>query len=92
MPWSKVTSKAALPSPSRLTCLCSILSRSGWGGICGRGLLAEVRTAYAYRDLTDNEWHWALDFVVNGGMPLTPTRSTNGLYWWMVDMLLRTGT
>jgi ATP-dependent Lhr-like helicase len=29
-----------------------------------------VRTAYSYRDLTDGEWQWALDFVVNGGHAL----------------------
>jgi ATP-dependent helicase Lhr and Lhr-like helicase len=30
-------------------------------------LLAEVRTAYGYRDLSDAEWRWSLDFVANGG-------------------------
>lgn len=33
-------------------------------------LLAEVRTAWAYRDLTDTEWAWALDFVTRGGAAL----------------------
>ncbi len=33
-------------------------------------MLAEVRTAYAYRDLSDAEWRWALDFVVQGGEAL----------------------
>ena len=33
-------------------------------------LLAEVRTAYAYRDLSDAEWRWALNFVVQGGEAL----------------------
>jgi ATP-dependent Lhr-like helicase len=28
---------------------------------------AEVRTALAFRDLTEAEWHWALDFVTRGG-------------------------
>ena len=28
---------------------------------------AEVRTARAFRDLTDAEWRWALDFVTRGG-------------------------
>ena len=28
---------------------------------------AEVRTARAFRDLTDAEWQWALDFVTRGG-------------------------
>lgn len=33
-------------------------------------LLREVRTTYAYRGLTDEEWGWALDFVVRGGESL----------------------
>jgi ATP-dependent Lhr-like helicase len=33
-------------------------------------LLAEVRTAWAYRDLKDDEWAWALDFVTRGGAAL----------------------
>ena len=33
-------------------------------------LFAEVRTAYAYRDLTVDEWSWVLDFVVKGGEAL----------------------
>jgi ATP-dependent Lhr-like helicase len=33
-------------------------------------MLAEVRTAYAFRDLSDAEWRWALDFVVQGGEAL----------------------
>ncbi len=40
------------------------------GGFVAEELLAEVRTAYAYRDLSDSEWRWALDFVVNGGHAL----------------------
>lgn len=30
----------------------------------------EVRTTEAYRELTDEEWSWALDFVVRGGESL----------------------
>jgi ATP-dependent helicase Lhr and Lhr-like helicase len=33
-------------------------------------LFAEVRTAYAYRNLTTDEWSWVLDFVVKGGEAL----------------------
>jgi ATP-dependent Lhr-like helicase len=33
-------------------------------------LLAEVRGCHAYRDLGDEEWSWALDFVVRGGRSL----------------------
>ena len=33
-------------------------------------MLAEVRSTAAYRDLTDAEWRWALDFVTRGGESL----------------------
>ena len=34
-------------------------------------LLQEVRTARSYRNLTLEEWNWALDFVTRGGSALT---------------------
>ncbi len=37
------------------------------GGFAPAALLAEVRTAYGYKDLSVEEWQWALDFVANGG-------------------------
>ena len=40
------------------------------GGFKRDDLLAEVRETWAYRDLTDDEWRWALDFVINGGNAL----------------------
>jgi ATP-dependent Lhr-like helicase len=40
-------------------------------GFEAEAMLAEVRSAYAYRDLSDAEWQWALDFVVHGGDALT---------------------
>ena len=33
-------------------------------------LLAEVRSSFAYRDLGDEEWRWALEFVTRGGPAL----------------------
>jgi ATP-dependent helicase Lhr and Lhr-like helicase len=41
------------------------------GGFEARGLLDEVRSTYAFRELTDEEWSWILDFVVRGGSSLT---------------------
>ncbi|WP_407315566.1 ligase-associated DNA damage response DEXH box helicase [Pseudomonas sp. nanlin1] len=41
------------------------------GGFVPPALLAEVRTAWAYQALTDEEWAWALAFVRNGGHSLT---------------------
>ncbi|SMP67129.1 ATP-dependent helicase Lhr and Lhr-like helicase [Neorhodopirellula lusitana] len=40
------------------------------GGFSSDELLQEVRTAFAYRSLTDDEWQWVLNFVVRGGESL----------------------
>jgi ATP-dependent Lhr-like helicase len=40
------------------------------GGFEADDLLAEVRTTYAYRNLTDAEWNWTLDFAARGGPAL----------------------
>ena len=39
-------------------------------GVRAGALLAEVRSAFAYRDLSDAEFEWALDFVEKGGSSL----------------------
>ena len=41
------------------------------GGFRRDALFAEVRTAHAYRDLSDAEFQWALDFVEKGGASLS---------------------
>ncbi len=40
------------------------------GGFRADELRDEVRGCHAYRALTDDEWQWALDFVVRGGASL----------------------
>lgn len=40
------------------------------GGFRGDELLAEVRMAYAYRHLSNEEWAWVLEFVTRGGRAL----------------------
>jgi ATP-dependent Lhr-like helicase len=40
------------------------------GGFVPEALRDEVRTTHAYRDLTDDQWRWAMDFVVHGGTSL----------------------
>ncbi|MET0268390.1 MAG: DNA ligase-associated DEXH box helicase, partial [Duganella sp.] len=40
------------------------------GGFRSDELLAEVRSAWSYRDLGEQEWQWALDFVTRGGQSL----------------------
>ncbi|MDB5791034.1 MAG: ligase-associated box helicase [Massilia sp.] len=41
------------------------------GGFRSRELFEEVRTAWSYRNLNEEEWQWALDFVARGGRSLT---------------------
>jgi ATP-dependent Lhr-like helicase len=40
------------------------------GGFRADELLTEVRSTHAYRDLGEDEWRWALDFVMHGGESL----------------------
>ena len=40
------------------------------GGFVPEELLAEVRTTRAFRDLTDGEWRWVMDFICRGGPAL----------------------
>jgi ATP-dependent Lhr-like helicase len=48
-----------------------LVSMALGGGFEPDALLAEVRGAWAYRELTDEEWGWALAFVRHGGDSLT---------------------
>ena len=41
------------------------------GGFRSEALYEEVRSAYSFRELTPEEWQWALDFVARGGQSLT---------------------
>ncbi len=41
------------------------------GGFRSDELYEEVRQAWSYRHLTQEEWQWALDFVARGGQSLT---------------------
>jgi ATP-dependent Lhr-like helicase len=40
------------------------------GGFVPAELLAEVRTTRAFRDLSDAEWRWVMDFISRGGPAL----------------------
>ncbi|GLK90306.1 ligase-associated DNA damage response DEXH box helicase [Pseudomonas turukhanskensis] len=48
-----------------------LVSMALGGGFQAEALLAEVRSAWAYRHLTDEEWQWALAFIRHGGHSLT---------------------
>jgi ATP-dependent Lhr-like helicase len=41
------------------------------GGFRSKELYEDVRTAWSYRSLSQEEWQWALDFVARGGQSLT---------------------
>ena len=41
------------------------------GGFRSEELYDEVKSAWSYRHLTEQEWQWALDFVARGGQSLT---------------------
>ncbi|MFZ5550166.1 MAG: ligase-associated DNA damage response DEXH box helicase [Pseudomonadota bacterium] len=47
-----------------------LVSMALGGGFAADALRAEVQGAWAYRDLTDDEWAWALAFVRHGGPSL----------------------
>ena len=40
------------------------------GGFEGK-TLSEVRTAWSYRNLTDEDWDWTIEFIVKGGKTLS---------------------
>jgi ATP-dependent Lhr-like helicase len=49
------------------------------GGFESADLLREVRSSYTYRDLSDDEWVWTLDFVGRGGQSLSSYPQYNRL-------------
>lgn len=48
-----------------------VVTVAAGGGFTAADLLQEVRSAYAYRNLSDAEWEWVLNFVSTGGESLT---------------------
>jgi ATP-dependent Lhr-like helicase len=40
------------------------------GGFVAQEALAEVRSTYAFAELDDDDWQWALDFITRGGRAL----------------------
>lgn len=48
-----------------------LVTMAAGSGFRSTELLAQVRTTTSYRDLSDDEWQWALDFVARGGQSLT---------------------
>ncbi len=48
-----------------------LVSMALGAGFRPQELLEEVRTTFAFRDLRDSQWQWALDFVRHGGSSLS---------------------
>jgi ATP-dependent Lhr-like helicase len=60
-----------VPLPKPLDVLAQhLVTMSLAGGFRESEMLDEVRSAYAYRDLSEREWRWTLDFVLRGGASL----------------------
>lgn len=48
-----------------------LVSMALGSGFCAESLLEEVRSTWAFRELRDSQWQWALDFVCHGGSSLS---------------------
>jgi ATP-dependent Lhr-like helicase len=66
----RIESRSAPPKPLDVLVQHLVTIALG-GGFTPQTLLEEVRTAWAYRELTDEEWAWSLAFVRHGGHSLT---------------------
>jgi len=70
-PGNRPDVEARSPLPKPLDVLVQhLVTMALGGGFTSSELLAEVRTTWAYGQLTDAEWQWALDFVTHGGPAL----------------------
>ena len=62
----KVEKREPLRAP--LDLLAQHLVTIGLGeGFRKKAVLEEIRSAWSYRDLTEEEWRWTIDFLVKGG-------------------------
>ena len=70
----KIESREPQHKPLDLLCQHIVTVAAGGmnesGGFSPERLRAEVQTTHAYRNLTDAEWAWALDFAARGGPAL----------------------
>ncbi len=59
------------PIRRALDVLCQhLVTVAAGGGFSAAKLLVEVRSTHAFRELTDEEWAWTLDFATRGGAAL----------------------
>lgn len=63
--------ESRVPINKPLDLLAQHLVTIGIGtGFEAQAMFAEVRSCYSYRELTDDEWQWTLDFLTRGGKAL----------------------
>ena len=63
--------ESRVPPQKPLDVLCQhILTIASADGFEPEEFLKEVRSTYAYRNLTDPEWEWCLQFLMSGGQAL----------------------
>ncbi len=65
----RIESRAVLDRPLDVLVQHLVTAALG-GGFESDAMYDEVRTAHAFRNLTRQEWQWALDFVTRGGPAL----------------------
>lgn len=61
--------RAPLRAPLDVLCQHLVTVAAG-GGFHAGSLLREIRGTHAYRDLSDEDWGWALEFAASGGSTL----------------------
>jgi len=66
----QVEARRVLPKPLDVLSQHLVSTALG-GGFVKEELFAEIRTAYGFRDLTEEEMEWAMLFVTQGGKTLT---------------------
>lgn len=65
----RIEDRSPLEKP--LDVLCQhLITVAASGGFAAEALFEEVRTTHAYRNLSNAEWGWVLDFSANGGHAL----------------------
>ncbi|MEM7783816.1 MAG: ligase-associated DNA damage response DEXH box helicase, partial [Planctomycetota bacterium] len=68
-----------------------VITLAAGGGFNSDDLFKEVRTTRCFRDLTENQWQWVLDFAIRGGESLRAypdfrrIRKTEGGMFEIVD-------
>lgn len=82
----KIEEREPLNSPLDLLAQHLITLALG-GGFNEKEMLSEIRSAWSYRNLSDQEWNWTIEFIVQGGKTLSAydqfnrVKKSNGAYY-----------